>query len=133
MTDPLKSLLLDGKEVDRARLAQGLADILGVDQNDGRLVLKPGFNALSTRHRVLAYLLGVKASHLLGLAEREDVANKEIIESTGMPPGTVNPKISELRDARLVTKTDKGTYWIAGPQVLPALSDLAKSKGAQTS
>jgi hypothetical protein len=123
-TDPLKTLLLDAKEVDRTTLAQALSGILGVDTATGRVVLKPGFNSLDTRRKVLAFLLGVKAAFLLGKGESEAMANKDIIANTGMPTGTVNPKLKELRDRRLVSQTKEGMHYVASHQVMAAVDHL---------
>jgi len=122
--DPLSDLLLDAVEVDRARLAGALRDILGVDVNSGRVVLNPGFSQLSTRHKVLAYLLGRKAAVLLDKAETEAVAPKDIAGETGMPPGTVHPKLKELREDRLVSQTESSEYFVAPHQLLQAISEL---------
>lgn len=119
--DPLADLLLDADDVDRAQLAQGLKGILGVDNNSGRVVLKPGFNDLDTRKKVLAFLLGAKAAFLLGKAETEVVAPKDITKQTGLPTGTVNPKLKELREQRLVSRTDVGGYHVAPHQVTRGL------------
>lgn len=126
--DPLRSLLLDADEVDKARLAQGLQGILGVDSNDGRLVLRPGFNDLDATGKVLAYLLGALAARLLTLRASESVAPTEIQRETGLPKGTVNPKLSELFKARKVSKTKAGSYFVVPHQVDPAIKSI-RSKG----
>lgn len=128
--DPLQELLLDAQEVDRARLAKGLAGLLGVDTKSGSLVLKPGFNKLNTRQRILAYLLGRKAASLLGKLEEEPAAHKTIYSETGMPSGTVGPKTRELLEDRLVSQTDDKKYYIEQHQVMNAIDEL--SRGVET-
>lgn len=124
--DPLTDLLLDASEVDRAQLATALGDILGIDTSSGRVVLKPGFNRLSARHKVLAYLLGRKVAMLLGKADSEEVAPKDISRETGIPSGTVHPKLKELREAHLVSQTDSSEYYVAPHQMLQALDALGE-------
>ena len=126
--DPLADLLLDASQVDRARLASALQGILGVDTETGRVVFKPGYGRLTTRHRVLAYLLGRKAAVLLGKAEEEAATPKEICIDTGMPSGTVNPKLRELGRARLVSQTDVSEYYVAAHQLTQALQDLSEQR-----
>jgi hypothetical protein len=126
MSDPLQELLLDADEVDRAQLAQALKGILGVDKKTGRVVLKPGFNELDTKHRVLAFLLGAKVAHLLGVAETETVLPKDLEKQTGMPHGTVAPKLSQLLDDKLIAKTPQGGYHVAAHQVGRAADDLRR-------
>jgi hypothetical protein len=124
MEDPLKELLLDADEVDRAQLAQALKGILGVDKKTGRVVLKPGFNDLDTKRKVLAFLLGAKVAHLLGLVDAEAVAPKELEKQTGMPHGTVAPKLSQLLEEKVVAKTPQGGYHVAPHQVTRAAESL---------
>jgi DNA-binding transcriptional ArsR family regulator len=125
--DPLQDLLLDADEVDRGALARALAGIVGVDKKSGRVVLQPGFSSLDTRRRALAYVLGAKVSTLLGLREDETVTPKELQQATGMPPGTVRPKLSQLKEQRLVSKTGEGAYFIAGHQIPAVIEDLSKA------
>jgi DNA-binding transcriptional ArsR family regulator len=124
MSNPLEELLLDADEVDQAQLAQGLKGVLGVDRKTGRVVLKPGFNALDTRRRCLAFLLGAKVARLLQLVETEAVAPKDLQKATGMPQGTVRPKLSQLYDERIVSKTSSGSYYVDSHQVSAALEVL---------
>ena len=125
MADPLTDLLLDADEVDRARLAQGLAGVLGIDKETGRIVLKPGYNDFDAARKVLSFLLGALAARLLGKRESEAVAPSELQQQTGMPKGTVNPKLSQLAQQRLVSKTPAGAYYVAPHQIEPAL-DLVR-------
>lgn len=122
--DPLQELLLDADEVDRTELAQGLRGILGIDNKTGRVVLKPGFNDLDSRKKVLAYLMGAKVGVLLGKAESEVLTPTDISNQTGMPKGTVNPKLTQLYDERLVSKTKSGSYYVAPHQIQPALREV---------
>jgi len=122
--DPLSNLLLDSEEIDRASLARALQDYVGVDSKSGKVVLKPGFNKLSARKKVLAYLLGKKVAKILGKIENELTAPKDIPIETGIPRGTVNPKLRELSDARLVSQTKDGDYFIESHQILNCVNEL---------
>ena len=115
--DPLEALLLDADEVDRARLASALAGVLGLDTKTGRVVLKPGFAHLDVRRKILAFLLGQKVAVLLGKADNEQVAPKDLIGSTGMPSGSVHPALKDLREKRVVSVTNSGAYYVAAHQV----------------
>lgn len=130
MEDPLKALLLDAVEANRARLAQALHDVLGVDTKSGGIVLKPGFNSLDTGRRVLAYLLGALAAKLLDLRETEEVQPIELQQRTGMPKGTVNPKLSQLHKDRRVSKGPGGAYFVAGHQIDSAVQYLLRDEEA---
>lgn len=122
--DPLQALLLDADEVDRTQLAEALGGLLGIDNKTGRVVLKPGFNTLDTRKKVLAFLMGAKVANLLGKSEAEIVSPTELSRGTGMPKGTVNPKLSQLHDQRLISKTKNGAYYLDSHQVPKAAEEL---------
>lgn len=124
--DPLEELLLDADEVDRTRLAEALRDVLGIDTKTGKIVQKPGYNRLKTRHKVLAFLLGIRVASLLGKAKEESVQAKEIQDETGLPKGTVNPKLMELKEAKLITQDKAGKYYVAPHQIALALDDMKK-------
>lgn len=127
-TDPLSELLLDATEVDKARLAKTLKDLLGVDSKTGLVVLKPGFSKLAARQKIIAYLLGRKASSLLGLGVAETVAAKEIPDQTGLPEGTVRPRLRELLDARYISQSEKSEYYIAQHQINMAIQQIEREE-----
>ena len=124
--DPLEDLLLDAAEVDRARLADALREVLGIDGTSGKIVPKPGYNSLKTRQKVLSYLLGMKVAVLVKKVTDELVLPKDIQEATGLPQGTVNPKLKELKEAKLVTRDKAGKYYVAQHQLSAALEDMKK-------
>lgn len=124
--DPLEALLVDASTIDRARMARVLRDILGIDAESGRVLLRSGFHRLSARYKVLAYLLGRKAAVLLDRTEDEPVAPKDIFRDTGIPSGTIYPELRELRQADLVSQTPSSEYYVASHQVSQALDKLEK-------
>lgn len=122
--DPLAELLLDADEVDRTVLAQALRGVLGIDNNSGRVVLKPGFNDLDSRRKVLGFLMGAKVAKLLHKSDSEAVTPTTLSKETGMPKGTVNPTLSRLHDERKVSKTKAGSYYVAPHQVHAAVEEI---------
>lgn len=122
--DPLAELLLDADEVDRSVLAQALQGLLGIDNKTGRVVLKPGFNGLESRKRILAYLMGAKVAKLLGKSDSEAVSPSILTKETGMPKGTVNPTLSRLHEDKKVSKTKVGAYYLEPYQVHTAVEEI---------
>jgi hypothetical protein len=104
--NPLLDLLIDSDQVDRERLAKSLKDYIGIDSKSGKIVFKPKFQSLSSRQQVLAYLMGNKVALLLGKAEKEEVAAKDIVNNSGIPKGTVYPKLKELKEERLISQVE---------------------------
>jgi hypothetical protein len=122
--DPLSKLLLDADEIDRASLARVLHDYVGIDSKNGKVIQKASFNKLNARQKLIAYLLGKKVAKLLGKIEIELSLPKDIQNDTGIPKGTVNPKLRELVDSRFVTQTKEGEYYIESHQILGCVAVL---------
>ena len=123
--DPLTELLVDASEVDKRAIADALKGKLAIDAKTGRLLLISGFNALDSRKKLIAVLLGRKAAHLLGLIDPEGISNKDIAGATGLPPGTVAPSLKSLRELRLVGQDTEKGYLIPNPQLGAAITFLA--------
>jgi hypothetical protein len=122
--DPLRDLVLDAAEVDRAAIARALKGRVGIDSKSGRVVLSPGFNALDARRKVLTVLLARKAAHLLDLTDSETIGHREIVEASGLPSGTVAPTLKALREARLVAQDDAKAYYVPNAQINAAVGLL---------
>lgn len=129
--DPLLELVVDAIEVDRQRIAEALKNLIGVDKS-GRVVLQAGFRSLSSDQKLLAFLLGRKAAVLLDFADDEAIGPGELSKQTGMPEGTVRPKIRSLLSNRYVSQnTDKG-YYLSPHQVLTAIEQLGTDSSEGT-
>jgi hypothetical protein len=124
--DPLESLLLDAAEVDRARLAAALRDSVGVDTKTGGIVLKPGFNNLTSRQKVIAYLLGRKAAHLLQKNDGEAATVTTLQKETGMPVGTIGPYLRQLLKDKVISQTASKEYYLENHQLSHAIAEMTK-------
>ena len=69
-------------------------------------------------------MLGQKASVLLGKSELESVAPKIIPEATGIPSGTVYPKLKELKEDRIISQVDDSSYYVASHQLQSAIDEI---------
>jgi len=117
---------LDAAEVDRAMLAEALADRIGIDGTSGRLVLLPGYSGLNTRQKVLCILLAAKAAHLLEVRDGDMMTTKEIVATSGLPHGTVAPRLKELRENHLVDQATDKAYFIPNAFLQRVVEDLRK-------
>jgi len=124
--DPLANLLLDREEVDRTRLANVLQEIVGIDKGSGAVVLKPGFSRLDSTQKIIAYLLGRKVAVLLERANVEAASPTTVAKETGMPRGTVNPKLVELHKRRLLSKTERSEYYVTPALLAEAIRELER-------
>jgi hypothetical protein len=127
-SDPLETLLIDAREIDRAEIAATLQDIVGIDSVSGAVVFRPSSRRLGAREKLLAYLLGRKVAHLLDKIEVEGAKPKIIIADTGIAAGTVHPTLKELRENKLVLQDSAGGYLVAQHQLRDVLAKI-KNEG----
>jgi hypothetical protein len=101
--DPLETLLVDEETIAREELAELLAPYVGITKAGG-LVLTDNVTSLKAADRLIAVLLGAWAANLLGLRPRAGATPGELVALSGLPAGTVRPKLSELTKRCLVAK-----------------------------
>jgi hypothetical protein len=130
--DPLRALLVDATAVNREAIADILKGRVAIDSGSGRLVLLSGYNQLDARRKVLSVLLARKAACLLKLAETEALANKEVVEATGLAPGTSAPSLKSLKELRLVSQDNDKAYYVPNAQLSNAI-DFVKVQGRERS
>jgi len=123
--DPLSALLVDEEDVARDELAAGLAPFIQITKQGG-LLPRSSFDGLSAADKVLTLLLSIKAMKMLELRDSERVGPAELIELSGMPGGTVRPKLSALTRKRMIVKDDHA-YWITTLGARKALQVLVGS------
>jgi hypothetical protein len=111
----LEDLLVSGAELDRQLVAGVLKPVLGIDPKAVRVRTAERWNDLTTRGKILAYLLARKAMKALELPlDAEAAAPLRIIGETGIPKGTVHPQLKGLYEGRpqLVDRDSESRYWI---------------------
>ncbi len=126
-SDPhLSTLLVDQEAVDTERVTAALKGRLGIDAASGGLVVDQGFHPLKVDQKIVALLLGRIAQHLLGRADDDAMALKDIIDFSGLPRGSAAPGARRLLSSRLVTQGADKRYAIPRSKVLLAVEELAK-------
>lgn len=124
--DPLESLLVDQREVDRGVLARGLAPLIRLDKENRSYAFLPGVRErLDNRQIVVTSLLARKALALLVPDYAEACPPRILGSETGIPGGTLRPILKDLSAKRLLTKRGEG-YLVANYSLDPALSAIGK-------
>lgn len=100
--DPLKQLIVDTDELDKEKLTSLILGNLGVSKN-GEVIILPGFSSLTTKSKILSFLLAKKAAKVMSLSKDESATIKEVSQRTGIPEGTVGRELSELRQQRFIS------------------------------
>jgi len=96
--------------------------LVSIDTATGRPMQADSYAALGSRKKVLAILLACKAAHLLTVRDGESIANKQIVELSGLPPGTVAPSLKDLRKAHLVAQEPDKSYYVPNGQIKRAIA-----------
>ncbi len=98
-----------------------------IDPESRRVHMKSLYDDLNTKHKVLVYLLARLAlSDLSNSTVSSAVSPKEIEKETGLPGGTVRPKLTQLVTERLITK-DGDQYLVTSLTVVKACKDMESS------
>lgn len=100
--NPLKQLIVDTEELDKEKLTSLILGNLGISKN-GDVIILPGFLGLTTKSKILSFLLAKKAAKVMSLSTDDSASIKEISQRTGLPEGTVGRELSELKQMRLVS------------------------------
>lgn len=132
--DPLGKLFVDGQAIDRELLANAIFPYVRIylEQGNAQIAFTKEGEALTSKEKLLTYLLARKAIHLRNkeLLASEAVSPKELEAATGIPGGTIRPVLKQLRDERLVQidKSEEGGY-IARNHALNQISEMLSKKG----
>lgn len=118
----LKELVVNEADIAEEDLADALRPYLRFTSTGG-LLPEAAFFELTTEQRVLCVLLAVQALRMLGMRDDDEVGPTDIVELSGMAAGSVRPKLSALRKARLAT-AKAGKYRIPVPAIRLAMARL---------
>jgi hypothetical protein len=77
---------------------------------DGDLVLLSAFEELPAESRVACVVLAIKALQLVGLRTADNASPAEVCALSGLPGGTVRPKLRALLRKRQVHRDSAGRY-----------------------
>lgn len=91
--------------VDVADLAEKLRGL--VEFREGRIVI---LGEMEAKRRILLCLAAAYAGKALGLFEKDKLTPKEIAGYTGLNEKVTRARLSELRKAGLVIRSDEGLY-----------------------
>jgi hypothetical protein len=111
--DPLDQLVMKTEEVEgeaRKLLADLLVPHVRMDPDTGKIFFVPYPPKLNTKQHVLVYLLAK-----LAMAQKNEnfdavATAKNVEDATGLPGGTVRPKLTELFKERTIAKSEAGYF-----------------------
>jgi len=110
--EPLARLVKAEEDLlDRELLASSLEGLVFVDPDRQKIMFTPEAMSLSTRKRVVLYLLGRKVLRALGGTEVvEEVKPKDMEGPTGLKGGTIRPRLKQLLDEGIIAQDENGYY-----------------------
>jgi len=86
----------------------------------GDVILKQ--TDLTAKQKILVYLIGKTYSKVADYTQNETATNKEIIETLGLPEGTVKNVLFDLRNEGIVNSLENGVHRIRVANIGLALS-----------
>lgn len=106
--DPLDVLLVDTREIDRRKLASLLHDRVGVDPENGEILLyPPAQEGRTIGDQVLFTLLGQRVLNLYRSELPDGLTPQELSKQTGIKGGSIRPALARLSSDGLVFKREK--------------------------
>lgn len=112
--NPLARLLVEAIDT-REELAAILDGFVTIDES-GSIAFSAGFDSQPARRRVLVAVLAARAAFELDLRDEGSATPADIEQLTGMPGGTVRPKLRELAGSRVLHCSD-GRYVVPDSQI----------------
>jgi hypothetical protein len=113
--EKLKKLLIDGHQIAEDLILECLDGVVALDSKTGEIYPGVNYSKLNAEGKIAAFLMARKAAHLLGLISMDAASAKEIRERSGMPMGTVNPKLRALIGKGVVAQNDAREYYMPSP------------------
>lgn len=98
------------------------AKVVGVSR-DGSVIPQNGDDR-TAKEKILACYIGAHYSAEAGYRDEPVVENQEFIQGLAMPKGTVNPRVKELRDDRLIEPVENGKHTLPLVNLTKALDML---------
>lgn len=122
--DPLEDLYVDKDQLDKERLTNVLQSYVGIDQESGEPHFKKPYHNLSSKEKILVYLLYRKAARALGQLTEDEVGvtGKDIAEETGINYNTLRGQLSKIDLVKKEKK--KGGYHIPTVNLVPAMEEV---------
>jgi hypothetical protein len=113
--DPLDAAFVSDEDVigdSRALLAKMIVPFAAIRSESGEVSFKDEADRLSAKHKILVLLL-CRTAYSLRNNKDTVVPTKatEIEGQTGLPGGTVRPRLKALFDERIATRSEDG-YWV---------------------
>lgn len=110
--EKLKKLLVNEQDILEDLILESLQEVVGLDSKSGEIYPTERYARLKAEAKICAFLMARKAAHLLGLISAETASAKIIRDRTGMPMGTVNPKLRILVGKGIVAQNDAREYYM---------------------
>lgn len=127
MVVQLKDLIVPDEDLAERELLPLLEPYLRFTDR-GELLQCPPIDALTTEARVACVLLALKALSLLGLRASPSATPAEIGKLSGLPGGTVRPKLRSLLRDRCIARAADGTYSVP-PSVIHRAAAVVRRAG----
>lgn len=114
MNNEFESLFVSGKEVDKKLVAEILSPYLSIDKETCDIRPLSSWSELKAYKKILLYLVARKAMIAFGLnLPEENASATEIMVSTGLKQGTVNPTLRQLLlEDGVLGQTKERKYYI---------------------
>jgi len=127
-TNPFAKLIRSKTELDyeaQKQLADLLEPYIWLDPENNLVVFKDSASSLTSLQLVLVFMLAQKVKNLVNPELSPAVSASEVETGTGLPGGTVRPKLTELAKKKLLTHSGRA-YEISPNFLISELQQILK-------
>ena len=127
---PFAKLLRSKTVLDREtqeRLADLLEPYIWLDPDNNLVVFKDAASSLTSLQRVLVFMLAHKIKNLVKEEMSPAVTASEVEIGTGLPGGTVRPKLTELAKKKLLVRSGRA-YEMASNFMFPEIQAMLRPR-----
>lgn len=128
--NPFEKLIRSKVELDheyQQRLADILEPYIWIDPEQGEVVFKNSAPNITAREKIFVFLLGLKVIAHINTDIEGISSPSEIVELTGLPGGTVRPRLKSLFEEKLLSRDERG-YKVADHVGIAEIDSAIKAK-----
>ena len=122
--EQLKELLFDDEEILQDIILK-VEPLLQINKTNGVIKFKIPAKILTDKQNILLYIVGARFAHDLGLREKPEVSNQELIDFTGKTKDTISSRLSELKRKKKLCSSERGRFFINPVEITEDINNIS--------
>ncbi len=125
-----KEMTIDSPDI-LDSMKEKVARLVGLSADGGVYlrVSRERAGQLTSRDKILLYMIGKLYAQAAGYSETDSATNSELVKNLGMPDGTVKSQVKTLRDSRYVTAVQEGNHTVVRSKIEEVIGEIEQKVG----